>query len=145
MPTVFAASMTSVPGAACTARPSIVRFTRSAIEIRIQETGVRSQNAGPPDSCLLTPVSLPSNSHQRAMLLVRARLSVQMIFKFVPELLHDRDRRHGRGIAQGAEGAAEHVLRDVADQVDVVLRAAAFVEARQDLAQPRRALAARDA
>ena len=77
--------------------------------------------------------------------LVGARLAVQVIFEFVPELLHDGDGRHGRRIAQRAERAPQHVLRNIADQVDVRARSLPLMEAGQDLFQPRRAFAARDA
>ena len=66
-----------------------------------------------------------------ARVLVGARLAVEMVLEFVPELLHDGDGRHGGGIAQRAERAAQHVLGDVADQVDIGARALPLVEARR--------------
>src|SRR5260370_17758102 len=34
-------------------------------------------------------------------------------------LFHDADRRHCRRVSEGAEGAAQHVFREIRDHVDV--------------------------
>src|SRR5579885_784648 len=120
MPARLAASMTSVPGGACTGFPSIVRFTKSAME-RL------------------------SRHHELAGLLVRAGLAVQMVLELVVKLLHNRHRGHGRGVAQRAEGPAEHVLGQVADQRDIAPLAHAVVEALEQFADPGSALAAGNA
>src|SRR3954471_5179116 len=120
MPTVLAASISRVCGGTLTARPSIVRLTKSGM-------GNHS----------LTVVD--------RIVLVGARFAVQVIFEFVAELLHDGDGRHGGGIAERAEGTTQHVLRNIADQVNVRTGAVPFVEARENFLQPGGAFAARDA
>src|SRR3954454_14190038 len=113
MPTFFAASMTKVPGAACTSCQWFVSFTRSAI--------------------------LPLDRHQPPRLLVGTRLPVQVILEFVPELLDNRNGRHRRRVAPRTKYPPEHVLREIADQIDIAPHAAALVETRQNLLEPGRA------
>ena len=60
-----------------------------------------------------------------------------MILEFVAEFFHDGNHRQRRGIAQRAEGAAQHVLGDVAEQADILLGSAAVMKARHDLAAAR--------
>src|SRR5215469_8278250 len=100
MPTVFAASIKSVFGGTCTARPSIVRLTKSAIQVL---------NTG-------RPGGLPY--HQRVLVyFVRTRLAVQVIFELLAPFFHDRNGRQGSGVTERAERAAQHVLGDIPDQV----------------------------
>src|ERR1039457_4578497 len=66
-------------------------------------------------------------------------------FEFVAEFFDEGHHRHRGRVAQGAEGPAEHVFRDVVHQGDVALDAAAGVEAVEQLLQPRRTFTARDA
>src|ERR1700733_518807 len=61
------------------------------------------------------------------------------------ELLEKADHRHGRCVAERAEGAAQHVLGEVAHVIDIFHRAVAFVEAGHRLLQPVCAFAAGDA
>src|SRR5947209_2995415 len=98
MPTVLAASITSVCGGTCTSRPSIVSFTKSAMSL---------ENSASPR---LRVENTPSRHHHFARMLVRARSAVQMILKLLPELFDNRNSRHGGGVSQRAERAAQHVL-----------------------------------
>src|SRR5579884_2382186 len=139
MPAAFAASITRVPGAAVTAFPSIVSFTGSAIALNSFRShrgrvGTPRRAEGPRTA---------SCGHH--FVLVGARFAVQMIFEFAAELLHDGEGGHSRGIAQRAESAAHHVARNIADQVDVALGAAARVEAVENLAEPGSTFAAGNA
>src|SRR5579859_6155959 len=68
-----------------------------------------------------------------------------MILKFVSPLLHDADGGQRSGVTERAEGAAEHVLRKLSDQVNVFAAAKARVEAFQHFAEPRCSLAAGNA
>src|SRR5581483_12076476 len=77
--------------------------------------------------------------------LKRARVSFQVVFKFLPELFHERDRRHRCRISKRAEGSSEHVFRQVLDIIDVFLDAASGMESLQSLPQPVCPFAARDA
>src|SRR6266496_2076723 len=104
MPTVLAASITSIPGGACTSLPSIVSLTTSAM------------NSASPR----LRVEKPSRRYH--LPLVRTGFPIQMVLKLVPELLHNRNCRHGGRVAQRAERPAEHVLGNIADQIDVALR-----------------------
>ena len=52
-----------------------------------------------------------------------------MVFKFAAEFLHDADGGHCGGVAQGTEGAAQHIFGKLADQVDIFGAAKAGVEA----------------
>src|SRR5215831_4855846 len=68
-----------------------------------------------------------------------------MIFKLFSELLHERNHRHGGGIAERTERASQHVLRKVLHVVDVFLHAPSVVEADQGFLKPVGSFAARDA
>src|SRR5262245_32873452 len=68
-----------------------------------------------------------------------------MVFKLAAEFLHDADGRHRGGVAERAEGAAQHVLRELAHHVDVFGTAEARVEALQHFAQPNGSFAAGNA
>src|SRR5882724_3474479 len=65
-----------------------------------------------------------------------------MIFKLFTKLLHDRNRGHGRRVAQRTESTPQHVFRKILNVVDVFLDAATRVKAVQRLLQPVRAFAA---
>src|ERR1035441_10228580 len=157
MPTVLAASITRVCGGTWTARPSMVRLIRSGMGPpkvpeplwgRLSTCGrlsigppPHSRGAGsggnqPPRRLPTCPTMRSSYGHRAFTVLVGARFAVQVVLEFLPELLHDGDGRHGGGIAQGAEGAAQHVPRDIADQVDIGARALPVMETRQNLLQP---------
>src|SRR5471030_2140294 len=123
MPAVLAASINRVPGAACTGRPSIVSVIGSAIK----------------------PLPCALNRYHVARVLIWARLAVEVILEFVPEFFDNRNRRHGGRVAQRAERAAQHILRNIPNQIDVIAGALAVVEPLQDLSQPGCALTARDA
>src|ERR1035437_2861085 len=147
MPTVLAASITRVCGGTWTARPSMVRLIRSGMG----PPGGGRVAAGrmPPRMGAWQPERLryrrSSYGHHASTVLVGARFTVQVIFEFLPELLHDGDGRHGGGIAQRAERAAQHVFSDIADQVDIGACALAVMEAHENFLQPGGALPAGDA
>src|SRR5271154_7445524 len=71
--------------------------------------------------------------------------SVQMLFKFIAPLGYDADSRQRSGVAERAEGAPQHVFREVAHEVDVFRPAVTRVEAVEHFTQPRGAFTARDA
>src|SRR5215472_1800115 len=122
MPSRRVASITSVPAGTSTSRSSILSFTSFVSAIG----------------------SLPQADHRFGSFVVSAA-SLQVIFEFVAEFLHDADGGHRGGVAERAEGAAEHVLGELADQVDVFRAAEAGVEALQHSIEPVRAFAAGDA
>src|SRR5271165_1080705 len=65
-----------------------------------------------------------------------------MVLEFPSVLLNVGDDRHRGRIAQWAERAPEHVLRQVLQVVDIFRHTAAGMEARQRLLHPVGALAA---
>ena len=69
----------------------------------------------------------------------------EIVFKFVAELFDDADGGHRGGVAQRAEGAAQHVFGKVADHNDVALRACSLDESGEQLFEPGGAFAAGDA
>src|ERR1700746_384952 len=80
----------------------------------------------------------------RALYFERARPSFQVIFKFFPEFFHKRDGRHRGRVAQWAERPAQHVFRQVLDVIDILLHAAACMEACQCFLEPVGAFTAGD-
>src|SRR5580692_5113488 len=68
--------------------------------------------------------------------------AVQVVFKLLAKLVNEGDGGHGGCVAQGAEGAAQHVLRQITNIVDIFGHAAARVEASERLLQPVGAFAA---
>src|ERR1044071_4216885 len=113
MPTRLHASMSRVPAGAVTLLPSTVMFT-SGISVR----------ASPG----ISGAMVECGQHRQLLHgggLERAWPSFKVRFKFFPKLLDERDRGHGRGITQRAEGAAQHVFGEVLDVVDVALHSAA--------------------
>src|ERR1700691_1829441 len=122
MPTVLQASISSVPAGAVTFLPSTVSVT-SAMGDLVRKNG---------------------ELFDCAFFFVRAWLPIQMIFEFLAELLHERDSRHRRRIAQRTEGPPQHVLRQILHVVDIFHHAAAAMKASQRLFQPIRTLTARD-
>lgn len=62
-----------------------------------------------------------------AGVVVWAASAVQMVFKLFTKLFDEGDGGHGGGVAEGAEGAAQHVFSEVADVVDVPIDGAAFM------------------
>src|SRR5579883_2255991 len=70
---------------------------------------------------------------------------LQILFKLVAKLGDEASGRHCSRIAERAESAAEHVGCKLANEIDIRRNATAFVEARQNLFQPGRALTARNA
>src|SRR6266568_3034871 len=99
MPTCLAALISSVPGAACTGLPSMVRFMREAIR------NVRRSSLLVSRSC-----------ERQLMFMLEGSGARQMGFEFVPEFFDEGHHGHGGGVAEGAKGAAEHVLRNVVHQ-----------------------------
>src|SRR5215469_9284116 len=71
-------------------------------------------------------------------------LALQILLKLRAELLYKSKRGHRRRIAQRAERAAQHVLGQVLNVVDVFLVAAAGVKTHQRFLQPIRSLATRN-
>src|SRR5260370_28190923 len=68
-----------------------------------------------------------------------------MLLKFVAPLLHDADSRQRRGVAKRAERAAQHILGEIAYEIDIFGAAIACVKTVQHFAQPGGAFAAGDA
>src|SRR6266487_1300699 len=128
MPTCLAALISRVPGAACTGLPSMVRFMREAIgSVRRSSLFVRRSYQG-----------------QLVLMLEGAR-ATQVCFEFIAEFFDEGHHGHRSRVAEGAERAAEHVLRDVVHQWDIAWDTTASVKAIEQFLQPRRAFAARDA
>src|SRR5277367_781037 len=68
-----------------------------------------------------------------------------MVFEFVAPFLDDADGRQGRGIAERAESAPEHIFGKFVDQRNIFGAAAALVETVEHFAQPGGAFAAGNA
>src|SRR6516162_6559764 len=68
-----------------------------------------------------------------------------MVFELVAEFGDDADSGHCGGVAERAEGASEHVLGKLADQVNVFGASEAGMEAIEHLLEPGGALTAGDA
>src|SRR3974377_515661 len=139
MPTLLHASMSSVPAGTASFLPSTVMFTSATKKSLFANRC--SPFAQPP-----TPESAKSEkriancvlSHQCQLVrfLVRARLSVEMIFKFFPVLLHVRNDGHRCRIAQRAKRPPQHVFRQILQVVDVLGHAAPRVKASERLLDP---------
>src|SRR6218665_3911374 len=72
---------------------------------------------------------------------IRRTLRLKLLF----ELLHEAENRPGGGLAEGANGTALNVLRDMEQIVGIFLPPFAVSETMQSLVHPQRALAARRA
>ena len=64
---------------------------------------------------------------------MKGTASRQMLFKFVAPFLHDADRRQRRRVTERTERAAQHVLGEVTNDVDVLRAAVTGMEALQPL------------
>ena len=65
--------------------------------------------------------------------------------KLVPEALKGETHRPGRGIREGANRPAFHLIAEVKQQIQVAHRAFALVDPRHNVFEPARSLAARRA
>src|ERR1700690_1250676 len=136
MPTLLQASISRVPAGAATFLPSTVMLMSAILEC----------GAGAlPRAALSTNLELRQNWLRYAVGLKWTRFSIQMIFEFFPEFLHDGNGRQRRRIAQRAKRAAQHVLRQILNVVDIFFHSGAGVEAGERLFQPVRAFAAGNA
>ena len=142
---VFSTSTRHMRQAACSDSLRNSRTTgsrcRSAARLRSAARPSRPRSALSVDSQLyrfrhicLRPPPVASSGH-----------SARCFSKSSRELFDNGDGRHRRRIAQRAESPAQHVLRKLAQQRDVVLAPAAFVESAAESSQPGGAFAARDA
>ena len=131
MPTSSAARITSVPLGTLTSTSSIVSV--------ISSTGAGSLRNG-------------FDRHSAHLLREQGRggrregpagRRVHAGFELLAEVLDRRGDRAGRSVAEGAERAAEDVVAQVEQQVDVAVATLASVETLQGLHQPPRAFAAR--
>src|SRR5579884_3217586 len=102
MPACFAALISSVPGAAVNSWPSIVNLTGSAI-------------------FFFSLRHLLSDRHQLRRALHRSGMFLQVLFEFAAKLCNETAGRHRGRIAERAEGAAEHVIRELANEIDIRL------------------------
>src|SRR5438270_10228354 len=125
MPTDLQASMSRVPDGAVNFLPSTIKFT-SAIWLK-------------------SLVGQHWNLFNRALLLVRAWPSFQVVLKFFSEFLYEGDRGHRRGVAQRTEGSAQHVLCEILHVVDIFHHTAATMEADERFLEPIGAFAAGNA
>src|SRR6516162_5788676 len=112
MPACLAASISSVPGGAVTGLPSMVRVTVVAVVV----------------SAMKLPGE-PLLSRGNGAFLIWARAELHVLVELVPELLQDTDRRHGGSVAQGTQGLAQDVVRNVQRRIGVASDAGAAVEA----------------
>src|SRR5690349_5798091 len=124
MPAARHASISSVPAGTVTFLPSTVRFTSAMNSL----------------SCALGAHQLDQRLRLR-----RRWICPDVLLELVAEFFEEADHRHGRGVAERAEGAPQHVFGEVAHIVDVLRGAVALVEARHGLLQPVGALTAGDA
>src|ERR1039458_4163646 len=122
MPTFLQASINSEPAGAVIFFPSTVRLTSAMIS-----------------------VAPALHEHGSSRFFKRARLAVQMVFKFFSELLHKRHGGHCGRVSEWTECFPQHVFREVIDVVDIFFQPRAGMEARQRLLQPVGAFAAGDA
>ena len=72
-------------------------------------------------------------------------VTVDVFFEFFAEFLDEAKGGHRGCVAERAEGAAHHVFREVLHVIDILLCAAAVVDAGESLLDPVRAFAAGDA
>src|SRR5260370_40448984 len=84
-------------------------------------------------------------SFTRSGILDHHRFRNNIFVEIAGEFFDDGDRGHRRRVAERAEGPAEHVLRKLAQQRDVFAAAVSLAHPREDLTQPGRTLAARNA
>src|SRR5438128_1446047 len=144
MPADLQASMRSVPAGAVIFLPSTVMVTscgESAINLLIQKVKSKIK------TLFFRPLGTTlckCRFRDAALVFIRTRLAVQVIFKLLPPFLHDGHRRNRRSVAQRTEGASQHVLRQIINVVNVSLLARAGVETRERLLQPVCAFAAGD-
>src|ERR1700691_5072804 len=115
------ASISRVPAGAVSFLPSTVKVTSAM------------------GSCLYR-----SCAGERPFRLVRVAtwFAVEVVFKLLAKLVNERDGGHGGRVAQGAEGAAQHVLRQVTNVVDIFGHTAPGMETGERLLQPVGAFAA---
>src|SRR5262245_27717716 len=99
MPTLLQASMSSVPAGAVTFLPSTVRFTSGIGNLVCEHWKLLD----------------------RSFFFVGAGSPFQMVLELFSKLLHERDRGHGRSIAEWTESSAQHVLGKVLHIVDIFL------------------------
>src|ERR1700677_2064426 len=79
------------------------------------------------------------------LLCIGTRPTFQVIFKLLAKFVDERNGGHGRRVTQRAEGTAQHVLRQIANVVDVFGDSTAGMETGQRLLQPVRSFTTRDA
>src|SRR5260370_15407421 len=82
-------------------------------------------------------------SFTRSGILDHHRFGNNIFVEIAGEFFDDGNRGHRGGVAEGAEGPAQHVLRKLAQQRDVFAAALSLAHPREDLTHPRGALAAR--
>src|ERR1700684_854011 len=116
----LAASITSVPAGTATFCSLIVKLTCFC-------SGISSSNF------------VRLSHHQQILRAPVSALALQMIFEFIPPLLHDADRRHRRRITKRTESFSQQVLSKFADQRNIFAASAAIMEAIEHFAQPSRA------
>src|SRR6185503_19229310 len=142
MPLRLAASITSVPAGASIGLSLMVSLTKSGMKNKNPGIGIWLK---PRIWDLGFGIWLSSCHHQLRCSFIRARFSKQVRFKLVAKFFHDGDGGQRRGIAQRAERPPQHVLREIADQDDIVALAEPVVKTLQDLSQPRGSFAAGNA
>src|SRR5438128_8978780 len=113
MPADLQASMRRVPAGALICLPSTVMVTscgESVINLLIQKV---KSNIKTLFFRSLGTTLCKCRFRDAALVFIRTRLAIQMIFKFLAPLLHNRHRRDGCRVAERTECASQHVLRQV--------------------------------
>src|SRR6185312_7858838 len=113
MPSFVAASITVAPLSTVTALPSISRL------MGIQSAAIWCATVFESGCC----------SGVLAARLHVAALVVDVVLELAPEHLHEGARGHGHRVAEGTDGAALDVVREVEQQVEVFHAALAMLDA----------------
>src|SRR5437867_7308276 len=154
IPSRRAASMTRVPFSTAIGLPSIRTLTMSAITRSLSchpEQREGSELIAAPrffaSLRMTVNMSLPSYGDQfgRGLRSERAALSADMRLVLIPEMLERAGDRSDLRVAEGADRAACDVAAQAEQEVQILLPAAAVLNASQDLQEPETPFAARGA
>src|SRR5512142_743652 len=133
MPSFVAASITVAPPSTVTGLPSIssvIALGSAGLSVGIVWASVRRE-LGEVDA----GGAVAARLHDAALV-------VDVVLELVAVGLHEGAHGHRRGVSEGADGAPLDVVREVEQQVQVLLAALARLDAVDDAVEPARALAA---
>src|SRR5450755_1217340 len=136
MPSSSAARITSVPLGTVISKPSMVTLTPPA--------GLASDAPELPGVWTVIGASLSGSGEQRGRRGVeRAAAALAVLEVLIPEVLDRRHHRADGAVTERAERAAQDVVTDVEQLVQVVVAAQAPLQVGENLHHPEGALAAR--